>query len=768
MSGRRDSPAAMWSRRSVSCVVAAFVLLNSLASLVSAQGSGTSWKTLSGNPPLVIARGGFSGIFPDSSSAAYQLALITGVPDLILWCDVQLTKDGVGICAPDLRLDNSTDISLVFKNKDKNYLVNGAPTQGWFSVDFTFNDLSSVVLTQGVYSRSNKFDGNLFPIQTVENVTGLKPPSIWLNIQHDAFFTQHNLSMRSYVLSLSKKVVINYISSPEMAFLRGIASRFNPKVTKLVFRFLGPNEIEPSTNQTYSALSKNLTFIKTFASGILIPKGYIWPVDASLYLQPHTSVVSDAHKAGLEVFASEFYNDVPFSFNYSYDPISEYLSFVDNGDFSIDGVLSDFPITPSGAFDCFSQIGQNATKQSNVLVISKNGASGDYPGCTDMAYQKAISDGADVIDCPVQMSKDGIPFCLSTINLIDSTKVAQTNYGSLAANIPELEKGSGIYTFNLTWSQIQTLTPAIANPYAIYKLFRNPKFRNAGKFLTLSDFLALAKNTSSLSGVLISIEHAAYLIEKQQLPVTDAVLGALSKAGYENQTAIDVMIQSTNSAVLMKFKDKKNYKLVYKVDENIRDALDATIEDIRTFANSVVVNKNSVFPDNSLFLTGATDVVPKLQSAGLPVYVELFSNEFVSQAWDFFSDANVEINSYVIGANVSGVITDFPKTAARYKRNKCLNMGNSTPAYMAPVQPGSLLQLITQDYLPPAEAPNPVLTEADVAEAPLPPVKARGPSSSTGDETRAAAPVPPNGQHKIAACFFLSNLAVLFSVLVLL
>ncbi|KAF2288382.1 hypothetical protein GH714_007190 [Hevea brasiliensis] len=725
MSRRRDSPAAMTSPRAFNSLMIEFLLLLSVVTLVSAQRSTSRWQTLSVNQ--------------------------------------RWNRD---LCS-DLRLENSTDINLVFENKRQTYLVNGVPTQGWFSVDFTFNDLvSSVVYTQGVYSRSNKFDGNLFPIQTVENVTALKPLGTWLNVQHDAFFTQHNLSMRKYILALSRKVIINYISSPELAFLGSIAARVNTNVTKLVFRFLEPDDFEPLTNQTYGSLSKNLTFIKTFASGILIPKDYIWPVDPTSYLQSHTSVVLDAHKAGLEVFASEFYNDVPFSFNYSYDPVSEYLSFIDNGDFSVDGVLSDFPITPSAAIVCFSHIGKNASKRSNVLVISKNGASGDYPGCTDKAYQNAILDGADVIDCPVQMSKDGIPFCLGSINLIDSTTVAQSPYSNLSEIIPELSGGSGIYTFSLTWNQIQTLTPAIASPYAKYELSRNPKFRNDGKFLSLSDFLALAKNTSSLSGVLISIENAFYLIEKQKLPVTDAVLEALSKAG---QIATEVMIQSTNSSVLMKFKEKSNFKRVYKVDENIRDALDATIKDIKTFADSVVISKSSVYPDNALFLTGVTNVVPRLSSAGLAVYVETFSNEFVSQAWDFFSDANVEVNSYVMGANVSGVITDFPRTSARYKKNRCLNLGNSTPPYMASVQPGSLMQLITRENLPPAEAPNPVLTENDVTESPLPSVPARVPSSSPGGgTTQAAPPGAPNRQPKIAACFFLTNLAILLTVFLLL
>jgi glycerophosphoryl diester phosphodiesterase len=156
--------------------------------------------------------------------------------------------------------------------------------------------------------------------------------------------------MKSFVLSISRKLRVRYISSPEVGFLRSITTRFNPKMTKLVLRFLNPDDTDPSTNQTYSSLLKNFTFIKTFASGILVPKRYIWPIDANLYLQPHTSLVYDAHKVGLEVFASDFANDdVLLSFNYSYDPLAEYLQFIEYGDLTIDGVLSDFPITASEA-----------------------------------------------------------------------------------------------------------------------------------------------------------------------------------------------------------------------------------------------------------------------------------------------------------------------------------------------------------------------------------------------------------------------------------
>ncbi|KAH0987312.1 hypothetical protein GBA52_014489 [Prunus armeniaca] len=744
------------------------LLLHSVVALVSAKGSNSTsqWQTLSGDAPLVIARGGFSGLFPGFSSVAFNLALLTSVPDVVFWCDVQLTKDGAGICFPDLLLNNNSDIEGVFAKKDKTYLVNGVSTQGWFTVDYTLNDLANVFVTQGVYSRTNKFDGNLYPILVVEDVAQLKPPGLWLNVQHDIFFSQHNLSMRNYVLSVSRKAVVNYISSPEVAFLNSIKARVSPSTTKLVFRYLGKDDTEPSTKQTYGSLLKNLTYIKTFASGILIPKTYIWPVTKDLYLEPHTSIVLDAHKAGLTVFASDFVNDVPLAYNYSYDPVSEYLNFVDNGDFSVDGVLSDFPITPSEAIDCFAHLGNNTSGQAKPLVISKYGASGDFPSCTDLAYSKAIEDGVDVLDCPVQISKDGTPFCSSSINLIDSTTVAQSSFSSLTTVIPEIKAGSGIYTFSLTWENIKSLTPIISNPWSRYTLFRSPRAKNVGKYLTLSDFLTLAQKSSSLSGVLIGIENAAYLAEKQRLSVTEAVIDALSKAGFDNQTALNVKIQSTNSSVLMKFKEKTNYKLVYKIEENFGDALSSTIEDIKKFADSVVINKASVFPETQSFVTSVTNVVPELQAAKLQVYVELFSNEFVSQAWDFFSDPTVEINSFVLGLNIDGVITDFPKTAARYKRNRCLSE-KETPNYMAPIQAASLIQVVSADYLPPAEAPNPPLTASDVVEPPLPAVESAPAPGPTGNST-VGAPPPPNRQPKIAAGFFLSSLAMLIATLFLL
>ncbi|KAF4384473.1 hypothetical protein G4B88_007110 [Cannabis sativa] len=696
------------------------LLLSLVLASVSVQPQGP-WLTLNGKSPVVIAHGGFSGIFPDSSYAAYKFTSVATSPNTVLWCDVQLTKDGIGICFPDIRLDNGTDINEFSRNKPKTYLVNGKSITGWFPLDYKFKQLSIFSVRQGVFSRTNKFDGNAFSILSVDQmIKEIKPKNLWLNIQHDSFFTKHNLSMTNFVLSLSERAVINYISSPEMAFLNNIKQKINTTVTKLVFRFPAQNEVDPSSNRTYDFFLRNLKLIKTFASGIIVPKSYIWPTNTKSYLLPHTSLVLDAHKEGLEVYASEFMNDVPLSYNYSHDPVAEYLNFFDNGKFSVDGVLSDFPITPSAAIECFAHLGNNATKQAKPLVISKCGASGDYPGCTDKAYAKAINDGVDVLDCPVQLSKDGIPFCLTSINLLSSTNVANSSFSNFKMSVPQIiENGTGIFSFNLTWDDVQKLKPVLLSPYSSFTLYRNPANINEGRFVSLSDFLAIAKNSSSLTGIMISIEHAPYLAEELSLSVTDTVDSALSKAGFDKQTALKVMIQSTHSSVLKEFQGKNNYELVYRIDEQIRSFDDLSLKDIKKFAHSVTVDKSSIYPDNMLFLTGATDVVKKIHSHKLPVYVQTFSNEFVSQAWDFLSDPTVEINSYVMGAKVDGIITEFPKTTARYRSNRCLGLGDNTPPYMSPVEPGSLMELITPPYMPPAESPDPVLVSGDVVEPPL-------------------------------------------------
>ena len=76
------------------------------------------------------------------------------------------------------------------------------------------------------------------------------------------------------------------------------------------------------------------------------------------------------------------------------------------------------------------------------LIIRHNGASGVFAGCIDVAYQKAIEDGADVIDCSVQMSMDGVPFCWNSADLMGDT-TAMTTFMSRSSMVPEIQGTRG-------------------------------------------------------------------------------------------------------------------------------------------------------------------------------------------------------------------------------------------------------------------------------------------------------------------------------------
>jgi glycerophosphoryl diester phosphodiesterase len=514
---------------SVASVFSSSLLLLALLSVVQAEvlfdsNLTTGRNTLSGAAPLIIANGGTSGLYPDQTLFAYQDALNTSSQPLALLCDLQLTKDNLGICRTGLNLTTST-FSYKY-NVSSTYVVNGVPTHGYFSVDYMQADLLNPNFTTAVQpnlARSPLFD-QYFPLlspDTVGRVHLSSPTTFWLNVEYPSFFQQHpgKNSLASYLTDLlASPSSPAYLSATEVGILRLIGPTARRSRTSLILKVLDPNTVEQSTNTTYGTLLQNLMEIRTYASGILVPKNLIWPInDKTQYLQAHTNLVEDAHKAKLSVYAYDFANDqYPNSFNYSFDPIAEYLAYVGQADFSVDGVLTDFPSTASEAINCYTtgyqlslaSKGSEKTQQnSNKLVISHNGDSGDFPGCTMLAYTGAINGGSDYIDCPIQITSDGVPICREDANLIKSTDILtnhalwQTYYTSYAG----FQNGSsGVFTFDVPWADISTLRARMYSPNAP-ETSRNTANDNVEGVLTLANFLQFAKSNPGV-GIYIDIQ----------------------------------------------------------------------------------------------------------------------------------------------------------------------------------------------------------------------------------------------------------------------
>ncbi|KAH9306372.1 hypothetical protein KI387_010776, partial [Taxus chinensis] len=739
---KKKGTMASYGRRLL-LVLVALLCLCSLQETCAKKKKKSSWQTLSGKAPLVIARGGLSGFFPDQTKVAYHVAINNSLFDAIMFCDLQLTKDKQGICRTDIKLENSTNIKWVFPNTTNSYIVNGKNISAYFSIDFTTDELfNNVTAIQSFPSRTGVFDG-IYQLLSPLQLSEYQPISIWLNIQYSKFYDEHNLSMPLYVRSLSRRMALDYISSTEVGFLRDIKPKFRRSKTLLILRFLNKEDIEPSTNETYGSIIRNLTFVKTFAAGILVPKSYIWPLGTDQYLQTPTNLVEVAHTAGLEIFASDFANDeYDMSYNYSNDPIKEYLQFVDNGNFAVDGVLTDFSVTASEAIACYAHKNLNiSSRAGNPLIISHNGASGDYPGCTDTAYEAAIRDGADYIDCSVQITKDGIPFCRESPDLFVGTTITSNSafYPSRMTKVPAIQRNQGIFTFDLTWKEIQNLTVQTVSPYVEhYQLSRNPAQASVGKYMNLTSFLEFAKRQADIN-VIINIENARAIISDRNLDVTNATLSALNMSGYD-KIADRIRIQSDDSAVLLQFKQRTKFKLIYKVDENNMPISNAAIGEIKTLSETVSLSRGVIFPlAEDFFLSQASNVVSRFHLHNISVFVYTLKNEFPSLAFDFQADPTMEIDSFVQVAKVDGLITEFPATVTSYFGNACRQPRTKIDYSMFLVVPGLAVSIIPPENLSPVGAPAPSLSL--VIDPPLPPLN----NASTPEPATVSAPEPASG-----------------------
>jgi glycerophosphoryl diester phosphodiesterase len=123
-----------------------------------------------------------------------------------------------------------------------------------------------------------------------------------------------------------------------------------------------------------------------------------------------------------------------------------------------------------------------------------------------LAYTGAINGGSDYIDCPIQITSDGVPICREDANLVKSTDILtnhalwQTYYTSYAG----FQNGSsGVFTFDVPWADISTLRACMYSPTP--RISRNTANDNAEGILTLADFLQFAKSNPGI-GIYIDIQ----------------------------------------------------------------------------------------------------------------------------------------------------------------------------------------------------------------------------------------------------------------------
>ena len=311
--------------------------------------------------PLIIGHRGASGSRPEHTLESYELAIELGAdyiePDLVS------TKDGVLVARHENEISGTTDVAdrPEFASREATKVIDGVEVTGWFTEDFTLAELKTLRAKERLPElRDTSFDGQ-FEIPTLEEVIDLvqekstevgRTIGIYPETKHPTYFDSLGLSLEEPLVDTleangyTDKNDPVFIQSFETANLKQLDELTNLPLIQLLGDSGQPYDFTASGDpRTYADLTApdELTKIAEYADGIGPSKRLIVPADADGRLQPPTSLIDDAHAAGLLVHAYTFRNeDVFLAPDYNGNPELEYEQFFSLG---LDGLFTDFPGT---------------------------------------------------------------------------------------------------------------------------------------------------------------------------------------------------------------------------------------------------------------------------------------------------------------------------------------------------------------------------------------------------------------------------------------
>ncbi|WP_245894986.1 phytase [Nostoc cycadae] len=544
-------------------------------------------NTLNGQAPIVIGHRGASGERPEHTLGSYMRAIEQGAdfiePDVVVTKDgVLIARHEPNIIATTNVLDHPE-----FADRRRTKIVDGIAEDGFFVEDFTLAEIKTLRAIERLPGiRGTRFD-NLYEIPTLQEIIDLvnqverdtgKKIGIYPETKHPTYFASVGTRLDGTPIhqDISQKLVdllvANNFTDPSRVFIQsfevGNLKQLNdvilpaagidlPLIQLLDARDVNLDgsliEYQPFDFQvsgdprTYGDLRtpEGLQEIATYAEGIGPWKRMIVSVrgvdangdgqaddvngdglvnDADKTLTAPTSLVNDAHDAGLLVHPYTFRNEGGFlASDYNGDPQAEFRQFINLG---VDGYFTDFPGTGDLVRDQltgeFVRSPQNPdvrnlqefnTLSGNApLVIGHRGASGSRPEHTLESYRLAIALGADFIEPDLVVTKDGHlvarhePNIIATTDVLNHPEFANRRTTKVVDGVAE----NGFFVEDFTLAELKTLNAIERLPQ-----LRGTRFNNDGlKIPTLEEIIDLVKQVEAETGRKIGIypetKHPVY------------------------------------------------------------------------------------------------------------------------------------------------------------------------------------------------------------------------------------------------------------------
>ncbi len=282
--------------------------------------------------PIVIGHRGASGYVPEHTLASYFLAIQYGAdciePDLVM------TRDGVLIARHENELSGTTDVAAQpqFASRQTTRSVDGTAVSGWFSEDFTLGELKTLRAQERIPALrpgNARFDGH-FEIATFEEILALvqgveavraararqlklpvpPPLALYPEIKHASYFASLGLPMQVPLLAVLGQYGYRgrdlrvWPQSFEVGFLKTLRGMTQLPLVQLIEDSGAPFDLAATHDaRSYADLltPQGLKDIASYAQAIGPAKSLVIPRHADGTLGSATTLVSDAHAAGLAV-----------------------------------------------------------------------------------------------------------------------------------------------------------------------------------------------------------------------------------------------------------------------------------------------------------------------------------------------------------------------------------------------------------------------------------------------------------------------------------
>ncbi|MDQ0938115.1 glycerophosphodiester phosphodiesterase [Streptomyces turgidiscabies] len=284
--------------------------------------------------PTIIGHRRASGYRPEHTFGSYQLALDLGA-DIVEAGDLVPTRDGHLVCRHEPEIGGTTDVAdhPEFASRKTTKVLDGVSVTGWFTEDFALAELKRLRAVERIPANRphNTLYNGRWEIPTFEEVlcwqdeqTRKRGKQVWIypETKHPTYFRALGLGLEERVAKLLKKHGKDKKNSPVIlqSFEPTSIQRLNRLVGNPLVVLLSAANTQPwdfvatGDPRTVADLVKpaGLKEIASYAQGIGPTLDLVIPKDSTGALTSPTTLVADAHKAGLILHPYTMRNENPF------------------------------------------------------------------------------------------------------------------------------------------------------------------------------------------------------------------------------------------------------------------------------------------------------------------------------------------------------------------------------------------------------------------------------------------------------------------------